>query len=70
MALGYDLNTEELIAQFSTGSYYRYSGVPADVVLQVLFDPDSQGKAFNDKIKSGAYPYERIENPEEVDLHV
>ena len=60
----------ELIAQFQNGDAYAYSGVPAEVALSVLFDPDSQGRAFTSKIKNGMYPYRKL-SPDELDgLHV
>ena len=68
--VSYDQSNEILYAQFANGSVYRYHGVDADAVLSVLFDPDSQGRAFNANIKSGPYPYEKVENIEEIGLHV
>lgn len=56
--LAYD--GEKVYAQFNNGSVYTYRGVDEDVLLSVLFDPDSQGKSFNAKIKGGNYPYEKL----------
>lgn len=66
--IGYD--GEDCIVQFSNGKVYRYSGVPAEVVTSVLFSSESQGKAFNAKIKGGIYPVQEITDPEELNLHV
>lgn len=68
--IAYNQDEKELIVQFTNGTFYRYRPVPGDVVLSVLFDPDSQGKAFNAKIKDAIYPYVKIENPELLNLHV
>jgi hypothetical protein len=59
--IGYDADTQELYAQFNNGSFYKYKGVEGDVVLGVLFDPDSQGKAFNARVKDGGYVYEKLD---------
>lgn len=68
--LAYDQPNERLYAQFNNGSVYRYNGVDGDTVLSVLFDPDSQGKAFNSKIKGGSFPFEKVDNAEELGFHV
>lgn len=68
--LGYDADAEELYAQFNNGSFYKYKGVPGEEVLGVLFDPDSQGKAFNSRIKDGAYPYEKLDNADVEKMRV
>lgn len=66
--VAYDPDQEELYAQFQNGSWYKYKGVDGDTVLGVIFDPDSQGKAFNAKIKNGNYPFTKLE--EAPDYHV
>lgn len=46
---------------FSNGSQYQYKDVP--VMDYLVFREDaSQGKALNRIIKSGKYPYEKLEN--------
>lgn len=59
--LAYNPDTEELVAHFNNDKYYKYQGVDSSTVLSILFDPDSQGKAFNAKIVKGSYPYKEID---------
>ena len=68
-AVGYDPSEETMVVQFQNGRYYRYNGVPADVFVSVITDPDSQGKAFNSHIKAGVYPYKEV-TAEEVGVSV
>lgn len=68
--LAYNDDTEELVAQFPNGAVYVYQGVPAGVVVSILFDPDSQGTAFSNKVKKGSYPYRKVNDPESLGLHV
>lgn len=64
-AVGYDQGTETLIAQFNGGKLYRYSGVPPDTFIAVITDKESHGKAFIEKVKDVAFPYEEVE-PKDV----
>ena len=56
-------NYGEVVVQFTNGAFYRYFGVPSEVVLGVLFS-ESQGSAFNRTIKSGMYPFEEVDGAE------
>ncbi len=67
--LAYDPGDERLFVHFNSGDWYRYDGVPEDVVMSILFDTVSHGRAFDAKIRKGAYPYTKID-PSEYDLHV
>lgn len=60
-SLGYDPQTETLIAQFQNGDFYKYEGVPADVFVGVLTNQESQGRAFNELIKGADFPFEKID---------
>ena len=59
VAIGYNQETEVLVAQFNAETYYRYDGVPPELVATVMFSP-SLGKAFNTLIKKGNFPYQKI----------
>ena len=69
-AIAYDLEDETCVVQFQNGDYYRYVGVPGNVILSVLFDPVSQGKAFDAKIRWGDYPFKKITDLTEIEVHV
>ena len=69
-SLAYDLDEQVCIVQFQSGDVYRYVGVPGNVILSVLFDPVSQGKAFDAKIRRGNYPFEKITDLTEIEVHV
>lgn len=69
LAVAYDPGTERMVVQFQNGEYYEYEGIPSDVFLAVLLDPESQGKAFIRHIKDGGYPYKKVEATK-YDLHV
>lgn len=59
----------ELCVQFKGGAWYSYADVGPDTVAYILFDPESQGKAFNRLVK--AYPKEHAAKaltPDEVEL--
>lgn len=57
-SIGYTPKTEVFVAQFhKNGKFFAYSGVPASVFVEVITDPESQGKAFNRLIKQVGYPY-------------
>ncbi len=58
--LGYNPDTEIVVAQFNSGPVYRYDGVPAGVFVSVITNSESQGKAFNEFIKGRDYAYEEI----------
>lgn len=66
--IGCDPDSGEVVVQFTNGKFYRYFGVPSEVVLSVLFS-DSQGAAFNKFIKNGMYPFEAVEG-DELEVHV
>ena len=68
--IAYDQSNEHLYAQFVNGGVYKYSYVPGDVVLSVIFDPISQAKAFTAKIKNGDFPFEKVTDLEGLGLHV
>ncbi len=60
-AIGYNSQTQELVAQFqSNGTFYLYQGVPEGVFVRVITNPISIGAAFNEFIRGGGYPYEII----------
>jgi len=60
VAIGYNPETEVLVAQFDLDTYYRYDGVPPGIVATVMF-ATSVGKAFNVLIKKGKFPYHKID---------
>lgn len=49
--VGYDPDAETLIAQFNTGDFYKYDGVPSDSFVGVITNGESHGRAFNELIK-------------------
>ena len=60
-AVGYDIAEQVLYAQFNNGSFYKYLDVDPSTVVGVLFDPVSQGKAFNTRVKDMGYVYEALD---------
>ena len=62
-------NDGEVVVQFTNGKFYRYFGVPSEVVLGVLFS-ESQGAAFGRFIRDASYPFEIVEDTEALNLHV
>lgn len=58
-AVKYDREEGRLVVQFGEDSFYEYTGVSGDVVLDFLF-ADSQGKAFNTLVEKGGYAYKPI----------
>lgn len=63
--IAYNPDTEVMVAQFNNGEFYQYDLVPREAVVYTLFDPESQGKAFNLHIRSQPYPYRKLA-PEET----
>ena len=60
IALGYNYQTETLVAQFDVGSFYVYEGVPPLVACRVIF-AESVGKEFNALIKADhKYGYRKV----------
>lgn len=62
VALGYNPETQILVAQFSHsggGVYYKYTNVPADSYKEVM-DAESKGSAFNTWIKAQHYQFAKI----------
>ena len=59
--LGYNPDTETLIAQFNTGQFYKYTGVPADVFVGVVTNAESHGRAFNELVKGADFHPEKID---------
>ena len=70
--LAYDLVSGRLFVQFNNGTWYEYFDVPGDAVLSVLFDPVSQGKAFNTHIKEAGFVYTKVDENSVglLDIHV
>lgn len=50
-SVGYDISASILEAEFHSGEIYRYFGVPAQLVLELL-EADSIGRFFNAHIRS------------------
>ena len=60
-SVGYSPSTKELRVRFSkNGSLYSYSGVESEVYDRLISAP-SVGQFFSAVIKSGPYPYTRLE---------
>lgn len=60
-SVGYDPTEEVMLVQFQKGGgVYKYNGVPAGVFVAVITDPESQGKAFNEHVKSKDFPFEKL----------
>lgn len=68
--LAYDPDEETLFIHFqSSGKWAKYDGVPGEVVLSILFDTVSHGRAFDALVKSAEYPWKYVEQGE-YGLHV
>lgn len=65
--MAYDEKTQTLLVQFNNGAVYMYENVEADEAAGVMFDENSQGKAFSARIKNGGYSYQKL-NDEEAEL--
>ena len=63
VGLAYEDDT--LYVLFNNGSWYKYDDVPEHIVLQVIL-AESQGKMFDQKIKKGNYPYEKLDYEPDV----
>ena len=60
VALGYNPDRQELVAQFDAETYYLYKEVSPTIVVQVLF-ADSVGQTFNKLVKKGkGISYEKL----------
>ena len=55
---GYDPESQVLEVEFSSGSVYQYTDVPASVYRELL-DADSKGSYFNAHIRV-AYSFTRV----------
>jgi hypothetical protein len=64
-AIGYTGNSL-MAVQFQRGGWYLYEDVPMSVFVQVITDPDSQGRAFHRLVKQGGYRYRKT-TPEEIE---
>lgn len=53
-----------MAVQFQSGAHYLYTDVPCDVFVQVITDPDSQGKAFHRLVKRGGYAFRQADAEE------
>ena len=62
--MAYDEKTQTLLVQFNNGTVYMYENVEADEAAGVMFDEDSQGRAFNARIKSGGYSFSKLSSEE------
>ena len=67
-AVGYDPDTQELVAVFNSGRTWWYEGVPAEVYQQ-LMSSDSIGGYMRDFIidmypDHSSYPYRRMKRSE------
>ena len=69
-AMGYDTAEQVLYVHFNNGSFYKYLGVDSGTVVGILFDPDSQGKAFNTMVKNMGYVYEALDATEVEQMRV
>ncbi|WP_108249407.1 KTSC domain-containing protein [Planctomonas deserti] len=59
-AVSYDQGTSQLTVWFVSGAKYRYSGVPPEVVLELLEPADgSHGRAYSRLVRDH-YPYDRL----------
>lgn len=58
-AIRYDPRTELLDIRFTSGSVYRYEGVP-EFVYRALLRADSKGRYFNEIVRDG-YEYEELD---------
>lgn len=59
LSIKYEREQARLVVQFSEDAFYEYSGVPGEVVLDVLF-ADSIGSAFATLIKKPGFSYRKI----------
>lgn len=66
-AFGYDQDDHTLVVQFQNGSFYAYDDVPESVVLSV-FLAESQGTAFDKKVKKEGYTYRKLSDDEVTKL--
>ncbi len=64
-AVKYEREEGRLVVQYSEDSFYEYTGIPGEVVLDFLF-ADSMGKAFDALVKKGGYAYRPISAKEAV----
>ena len=64
----YESANHTLYVQFNNGTWYSYDDVPSEVVLSIIL-ADSQGKAFDEKVKKGSYVYHKLDE-EPDDIHV
>lgn len=68
--LAYQPGHVHFFVQFHDGTVYRYDGgqETAEIITDILFDPQSQGRAFN--AAKYLLPYEKVEESEALDFHV
>ena len=59
MSIGWNPDSQRLVAQFKEGVWYEYDGIPADVAARIIFNP-SVGGTFNDLIKKGGFQFRRV----------
>ena len=57
-AVKYDREAGRLVVQFGE-SFYVYSGVPGDIVLDFIFS-ESIGSKFNELVKKGEFSYKKV----------
>ncbi len=57
--VSYNPGRSTLTVEFRKGGLYRYTGVPPDVVEQLL-KAESHGKSFHENIKKPGYAYKRL----------
>lgn len=57
-AVKYDREAGRLVVQFGE-SFYVYSNVPGDIVLDFIF-AESIGGKFNELVKKGEFPYKKV----------
>ena len=73
-AIAYQPGQSYFYAQFPNGAVYRYTisteEQAAALLIEVIFNAESQGKAFNDLVKGGQYPYTKVDDVEGLDFHV
>lgn len=58
-SVGYDSVSQILEVEFTSGSVYEYSGVPASIHAG-LMSASSLGRFFNQYVKKGGFAYVRI----------
>jgi hypothetical protein len=59
-SVGYDPATETLEVEFTSGTVYQYSNVPAEV-YEELMAAESHGAYFAQNIRNGGYRYRRVQ---------